>query len=90
MASKRGKISKHGTLGEGDLSDAVPIDLDKVLQSTKSPSTKHLFGDVAALPPKSAQVSFTFSSFLLFSIDVVFMIAEMICCYCYYCCCCLP
>lgn len=56
--SKRNKISKHGTLGDNDLNDAVPIDLGKVLESTKSPSTRHLFGDAGNLPPKSAQVCY--------------------------------
>lgn len=50
---KQHKISKHGTLGEGDVSDAQQIKVSEVVRHCQDPNFKEFFGGAGELPPVS-------------------------------------
>mmetsp|Transcript_7235 Transcript_7235/g.11539 ORF Transcript_7235/g.11539 Transcript_7235/m.11539 type:complete len:307 (-) Transcript_7235:1266-2186(-) len=52
---KKGKPSRHGTLGENDTDQAVAVSVNQVLAHCQTATTKDLFGAAGSLPPKSAQ-----------------------------------
>jgi hypothetical protein len=55
MASKKDRLSKHGTLNETDTDGAVGINVNLVLEHTQTATTAELFGAAGKLPPTAAQ-----------------------------------
>jgi hypothetical protein len=55
MASKKDRMSKHGTLNENDTEGAVGINVNMVLEHTQTATTAELFGAAGKLPPTAAQ-----------------------------------
>mmetsp|Transcript_1199 Transcript_1199/g.1797 ORF Transcript_1199/g.1797 Transcript_1199/m.1797 type:complete len:327 (+) Transcript_1199:250-1230(+) len=55
MPSQRHKISKHGTLHQADVSGAVPIQVQQVVDNCQNSNLQDFFGLAGELPPDKAQ-----------------------------------
>mmetsp|Transcript_8303 Transcript_8303/g.9495 ORF Transcript_8303/g.9495 Transcript_8303/m.9495 type:complete len:321 (+) Transcript_8303:223-1185(+) len=54
-AARRHKISKHGTLAPSDMSGAVPIQVEQVVENCQNSNLQDYFGLAGELPPSKAQ-----------------------------------